>query len=171
MKNYTIIFTLANPMHKPLLPLGSEAAPTHSPHAFSGCAVWLLGAAAQPSGSKLPRHKGLGNMGKLYWAGTSQVPARLNGPFNHSGEQRIASQAQLSFVATWPLFRTWSSLFGDCRGLSTSPGICRYLPWGGYWLPSSNEPMTLSWSTLWLGSLCRIIFTGYLNCEARRCLK
>ncbi|KRP82328.1 hypothetical protein TX24_08500 [Pseudomonas lactis] len=71
MKNYTIIFTLANPMHKllwrgSLLPLGSEAAPTRSPHAFSGCAVWLFGAAAQPSGSKLPRHKGLGNMGKLY---------------------------------------------------------------------------------------------------------
>ena len=70
MKNYTIIFTIANDMHKPLWPEIAPAGPRSGPNPFTACFRWgrvrLFGAAAQPSGSKLPRHGELGNMGKLY---------------------------------------------------------------------------------------------------------
>ncbi|MBA1430956.1 hypothetical protein FHP26_20390 [Pseudomonas orientalis] len=39
-----------------LRPLGSEAAPPHPPCSFRGISVGRFGSAAQPSGSKLPRH-------------------------------------------------------------------------------------------------------------------
>jgi hypothetical protein len=44
-----------------LLPLGSEAGLIHSPRLFGWFGVGPFGAAAQPSGSKLPRHWGGGS--------------------------------------------------------------------------------------------------------------
>ncbi|RQO60064.1 hypothetical protein DBR46_04465 [Pseudomonas sp. KBW05] len=67
MKNYMNYFMRAmkyvrlfNPLWRgSLLPLGREAAPTHTPRFFRQFSVGAFGAAAQPSGSKLPRHRGL----------------------------------------------------------------------------------------------------------------
>ncbi|WAT31088.1 hypothetical protein [Pseudomonas sp. GXZC] len=66
MKNYRIYFTEAmghlpqlNPLWRgSLLPLGREAAPTQTPRSFRQIALTFFGAAAHPSGSKLPRHNG-----------------------------------------------------------------------------------------------------------------
>jgi len=60
-----------------LLPLGSEAAQIPSPRSFRHVAIGLVGAAAQPSGSKLPRHRVRGHMGKWYRAGSAWLLARL----------------------------------------------------------------------------------------------
>jgi hypothetical protein len=50
---------LFNPLWRgSLLPLGREAAPTQTPRFFRQFSVGAFGAAAQPSGSKLPRHIG-----------------------------------------------------------------------------------------------------------------
>gem|GEM_PF-4351480 len=50
---------LLNPLWRgSLLPLGREAAPTQTPRSFRKVALTFFGAAAHPSGSKLPRHMG-----------------------------------------------------------------------------------------------------------------